>query len=458
MADLSPGSRTAVLKSPGGQPTQRLRPGKVESTPLSGADWFLASIEKMMLASGQGEHAGLSVLRLGRGFDVDALRSAAERLAEHSPIADGWLRTSWFGVPRWEWKPGTRAVFPIVVHAGPPGDLAHHRLNEPSYEPIRFDVLSGAEGDTVLILRWRHLLLDGKGAELLLGELARLAADPAAAPERADSWGPITPAPSGWRDLLGEAEKFKDHFYDLASTSIRSLGGAQPRAGIARFYIEEFSLEESARIMARAGEIFQIGWFLAVAMRVHQAVLLARGEEAESYQAGCAVQERKRGARHPIWQNHVSQLFFRLLSTQLGDLPAAARLLHEQFAAQTKSRLEKAFAVMSRFLRRMPRPLYLRMLRKNSHGHLTSFFFSHTGEFLPECQTFCGAPVENGWHVPSVCQPPGTGLFFSQRDGQLTATFSWREGSLREGELELMCKKLREDLLGESSTENAQVK
>ncbi len=189
-------------------------------------------------------------------------------------------------------------------------------------------------------------------------------------------------------------------------------------------------------------------WFLAVAMRMHHTVLRQRGEDAESYQSSCAVQQRKRGARHPIWQNHVSQLFFRLLPAELADLGAAARALQEQFVAQTRQRLDLAFVTMSRLLRRMPAGFYLRMLRNNSHGHLTSFFFSHTGELLPECRTFCGAPIEHGWHVPSVCQPPGTGVFFSQRDARLTAVISWREGALRDGELETLRAQLRADLLG----------
>ena len=57
------------------------------SVPLSGADWFLATAERMMLAAGQGEHMGLTVLRLGPGLDLAALRSAAARLAAASPIA-----------------------------------------------------------------------------------------------------------------------------------------------------------------------------------------------------------------------------------------------------------------------------------------------------------------------------------------------------------------------------------
>ncbi|MGH8574621.1 MAG: hypothetical protein ACREX8_18925 [Gammaproteobacteria bacterium] len=163
------------------------------------------------------------------------------------------------------------------------------------------------------------------------------------------------------------------------------------------------------------------------------------------------MQERKRGARHPIWQNHVSQLFFRLTPAEIAELGAAARALQGQFVAQTRERLDVAFATTSRLLRRMPAGLYLRMIRNGSHGHLTSFFFSHTGEFLPECRTFCGAPIAHGWHVPSVCQPPGTGVFFSERDARLIAVISWREGALRAGELCIMRIRLRADLLGPDS-------
>ncbi|MGH8703019.1 MAG: hypothetical protein ACREVR_17835, partial [Burkholderiales bacterium] len=330
-------------------------------------------------------------------------------------------------------------------------ELCARRLNESSSAAVRFDVLGDGHGSTV-VLRWRHLMLDAKGAELLLAEIARLAENADGPLPRAASWGPITPRAANWRTALGEAERFKDHFYALARTSIRSLGGVPPRPGAAKFFVEEFSAAETARITARATtathELFQMGWFLAIAMRVHHAVLCRRGDSAESYQSNCPVQERKRGARHPIWQNHVSQLFFRLLQSELGDLGAAARALQEQFVAQTRERLDLAFGTTSRVLRRMPAGLYLRMIRNGSHGHLTSFFFSHTGEFLPECRTFCGAPIEHGWHVPSVCQPPGTGVFFSQRDARLTATLSWRGGALRDGELDIMRTRLRADLLG----------
>lgn len=96
----------------------------------------------------------------------------------------------------------------------------------------------------------------------------------------------------------------------------------------------------------------------------------------------------------------------------------------------------------------MPTSWYLRFVRGNSGGHLTSFFYSHTGQFLPECERVAGAQILNGWHVPSVSAPPGSGIFFSERGGCLTATIAWREPGVAEDEIALMRATLRSELLG----------
>jgi hypothetical protein len=82
-------------------------------------------------------------------------------------------------------------------------------------------------------------------------------------------------------------------------------------------------------------------------------------------------------------------------------------------------------------------------------GELTSFFQSHTGEFMAVAPFFCGAEVSNGWHIPSVSQPPGSGIFFNDHKGRLNATISWREGSLSDAEIEGMVAALRSDLAGD---------
>ena len=422
------------------------------STELTGADWFLVSLERMMRLAGQGEHTSLTVLKLGDGFDLAALHSAAARLAEASQVAAGRLKKIPLGVARWRWETGDQVQFPVREHPINMRweEVARNSLGANSATPVSFDVIPSDSG-AIVILRWWHSLLDGRGAELFLAEIARLAVDPMATPKEA-SWGRLPTQTKGfWADLC-EAKKFKDHYYKLAEQGIRSLGDAKPQPGGARFHIEFFDVAESERILARAAGVsrglFQIGWFLAVSMRAHRSVFAARGERVESFQASCAVQARKRGARHPIWQNQVSQLFFGVRWDQLDDLAFAASLLHEQFEEMSRQRLDVAFASNVRIFRHLPLWFWLRTVRSHTGGYITSFFFSHTGECLPECNAFCGAPIKHAFHIPTVSQPPGTGIFFGQRSGQYTATFCWREGVLREGELEALLAQVREDLLG----------
>lgn len=422
------------------------------SAELTGGDWFLVTLGRMMRAAGQGEHTGLTVLQLGPGIDTRALRAAAERLADASPIAAGRLGKSLFGLPRWSWPTGARPRFPLTEH--PLGtrweQVAERHLASAPKHPVCFDLIPEPSGAT-LLLRWRHALLDGKGAELFLAEITRLAADASAEP-RAESWGIQAPRQATTWQTFGEAERFNIHYDRLALTPIKALGAAKPGPGVGRFAVECFSREETARIVERAAAVsrgmFQIGWFLAVAMRAHQRVLAGRGERAESFRVHCAVQERKRGARHPIWQNQLSQFFFSLHNENLDDLGSAAQSLQEQFAEMSRQRLEVAFSAMASLFRRVPGWLWLKIIKRSSNGYLNSFFFSHTGECLPEAATFCGAPILNAWHIPTVSQPPGTGIFYCQRSGQLTAAISWVDGVLRPGELELLRSQIRDDLLG----------
>jgi hypothetical protein len=80
---------------------------------------------------------------------------------------------------------------------------------------------------------------------------------------------------------------------------------------------------------------------------------------------------------------------------------------------------------------------------------MCSFFHSHTGVFAPELVDFAGAKVTNAYHLPCLATPPGTGLFFCERDGQVNITVTWREGCLSDEERKLMLEQTMEDLFGE---------
>jgi hypothetical protein len=98
---------------------------------------------------------------------------------------------------------------------------------------------------------------------------------------------------------------------------------------------------------------------------------------------------------------------------------------------------------------RLPSWMFLKVVRWQFKGEICSFFHSHTGVFAPEMIEFAGAKITNAYHLPCLATPPGTGLFFCERGGQVNITVTWREGCLSDEERRLMLEQTMEDLFGE---------
>jgi len=161
------------------------------------------------------------------------------------------------------------------------------------------------------------------------------------------------------------------------------------------------------------------------------------------------VQTRKRGARGPLFHNQVSIFFFSAVREALGTIEAATTAMKQQFAEMTRGKLDESFLVVLELMMRLPSWMFMWVVRRQFKGEICSFFHSHTGVFAPELVEFAGAKVTNAYHLPCLATPPGTGLFFCERDGQVNITVTWREGCLSDEERKLMLAQTMEDLFGE---------
>lgn len=407
-----------------------------------------------MTRSGQGRHAAVTFLQLGPGFTAAALRDACRRFAATHPLLSAKLSRGLPGsIPAWKLR-AAPAEMQISEHCrGADVTALAGQLMDGDWEGgLRFDIVPDVEGRTTVLMSWSHLLFDARGAELALAEIARLADSPSLAPQVRASWGVPDAASDGLFDRLRKVRVFVDRYYELRGRKVVSLGAPPSAASVSRCEFLHFSSEETAS-MRRRGEhvtagIFVMPYFLAVAMRAHAAVLRARGQMEGSLECAISAQSRKRGTHDPVWQNQVSQLFFSLDLRETDLLAQAATSLQEQFASMTRDSCDAAFLIMINWMRRLPSFLYRRFLQRTASGQITSFYHAHTGAFLPGMRYFCGGELVDGWHAPSVSQPPGTGIFFSECQGRLTVSVCWREGTLSKQELEIMMSSLREDLLG----------
>lgn len=442
--------------------------------PVRVADCFLLALDAFMRRTGQGDHITQSVLELEGAPDLAKLRGAASRVVRKHPLLAARLRRNWrTWLAYWEIPATLPEALPIGLwrEAGSPGALSADalevadpmtRLEEIMSEPMsaggthlnaRLDVVELRSGRCLLALSWRHTLIDGKGAELLLVEIARLAEGNDAPIEGRE---PVRPQLT-FKELVAKTKPAINRFQELAKLGFASLSGPRPRAGRGRYQIITLDAADSNKLRARVesmtGALFPMAFYVACTARAHDRVFRHRGQTPGGFVASVPIQTRKRGARGPLFHNQVTVFFFCAKPDQLATIEGAAMAMKTQFAEMSRARLDESFSAVLELMMRLPASLFMRVVRWQFKGEISSFFHSHTGTFAPEISEFAGAKIINAFHLPCLGMPPGTGVFFSERDGRVTITVTWREGILTDEERRLMAAQVLEDCLGEPRPE-----
>jgi len=241
------------------------------------------------------------------------------------------------------------------------------------------------DGTSKILFTWRHLALDGIGAEMLLCETAAIAngqsgyvafasAPQVRAAKRRTWWGHFRaaqPAVNYFRDLL-RVHRF------------RSLGSARPSARLGRFVVETMSIEDSDQIARQAAlraGLMTGHFFLACATKAHHEVWRGRGDRPGAYLMSLPVRTRKPGSKGPLFQNNMSFLFFSALEGEAADIATLCTRFQRQHARFLREGLAESFLQLQYLMRPVPSRLYSWHLKHRMRGEINSFYHSHTGEF-----------------------------------------------------------------------------
>jgi len=444
--------------------------------PLTGADGFLRAFDADTRRRNGASHLAQVVLRVGPGFDAEAFRTVLAEVTRANPILRAPIRrTLGMGTPSYRLDAARNPDWPaFVVH--PPGPAApgaapdalppvpalfHERLNEVRRarrgELLRVDAVprGGERPGTDLAFTWLHMLLDGSGSERFLRFLEERRAGRAPPVPPADRPGapPEHALPPSARERGAMATSWRRHMEELGALSVRSLAG--PVRGVRQALVYDllsFSVEESARIKARAaaraGFLTPTPFYIAVAVRAHDAVLRTRGTVPESYVVPLPVDLRPKGGEGAVFRTRVSMIWLQVPAARTGDLAALlADLKEKRRQAIRAHQVENGVAAMGYALL-APAHLYAFLTRRALHGELCSFLFAWTGAFCQGLESFFGAPVLDGFHAPAVPASPGSGVFFSERGGRLHMTHVRQQGVLSEAERRLFRGSLMKDLTG----------
>lgn len=423
--------------------------------PATTVDFFLAGLEAFMRRSGQGTHWGVTLVRLENRPDEESLTRAWEQVHAQHPMLGARLKRQWRGW-RWAWETkGPIPAPPICWHPAQPEApdeaVIRERLQGRSSAgtlttPLWMEVFPwGARGGHVILLTWRHALLDGTGVNLLLEKLAAGGCNAGPPPVKAT---PSEPPAS----LYKRARPLMDRLQAMTTAGCLSAWiKGMPQRGLPGYRLIELSAEASekatARLRALCGDFMQMPFYAAVAARAIRLLHERRGWSSPEIHLQLPTQLRGR-SRELIFGNHMGSLPLFLEAGALNSLEEAVAHVLEKYRETMKLGTPQASEALMTLSSYLPLGAFIPAVRLTNRGQICSLFHSHTGAFLPGRTEFGGAVVENVFTIPSVCAPPGLGIFVSDYAGRITVTVAWRGECLTEAEMKAVEEQICSDLTG----------
>jgi hypothetical protein len=448
-----------------------------DDVPLTGADCFLRSFDDEVRRFHGAGHLSQLVLRLGPGFDVDAFRALITAVARATPILHAPIRRRFaVGAPAYRLAHAARTPLPeVTVHEASPSAVAREhgdaglptifrerlnaRLAIERGELMRFDVVrygGGAHG-TDLAMTWAHLLFDGTGSELFIRRLDECfhGRRPIADLGR-DDGAEATRSGGTFLERARRAREWQERILRFGAAPPRSLGGPRRHVAQALAYdVVTLSRAETASVTRRAaalaGHLTPVLFYFAAAIRAHDAVFSARGEDPGHYLVPLPVNVRPKGADDAVFRTNVSLLWFHVARQHVGDFAGLLNELRRQRREGIRDgMIEKGEAAME-LVRVAPARLHAWLARNYLRGELASFYFAFTNDFLPGMDAFLGAEIVNGFHAPSVMPSPGSSLIMSIRAGRLNVTHIYQRDAVDDDERLRLRAQLLDDLCGRTS-------
>jgi hypothetical protein len=433
--------------------------------PATGSDGFLLGLESLMRRRRQGRHLAATVLECEGAPDLAAIRRSAEILGHRYPILQARIarsRRDW--IARWRLHEAESAAIPVACWHLPgipaPGvevlsledfiATCLHGSDIDIHAPgpnLRLHVVVTAPDRWSLVVVWSHSLLDAVGMTKFLRELAAPGEEGAARSGGSEGVPPVIGIGGLYRQALPMIAEMRS----FPSSRVRSLHRKACPAGPCRFQVTTFDPAATAAIRAKmaatAGELLLLPYFASCAARAVRAVIAARHpDEAVPVLISLPVQRQSDPAKRPLFQNHMVPYTLLLTAEELAELKPAARALFRKYSDFMRRKLPAAMDALMRMMERCPSRCYNLPAFHYMRGEICTLFHSHTGEFAAGLGAIFGSRLLNGYNVPSVGTPPGIGIFFSEHEGRLTLTLSWREGCLSPLELDLMKSTLADDL------------
>jgi len=414
---------------------------------LTGMDWLMQALD--LQAKDAGLHGNYSqlVLELSPVDDYAFLRGKLAGFLESYPLLSGLPARSLNLCPYWALKKNKPVLHFNVDTAADilqARELVKAYLNVPlPAQTYLVFYLINSEARSFLAMKFDHRLFDARGAELFLAAFNRYYVEGVLAPAELTAEAGL----SRWGEKFAAGKTVNRFFLALRrNLGLLNLNKRPVRARV-KFVTCHFSAFEFKSIEGKseeiAGHMMLMPYLLAVSTQALYNQFFA-GREG-SLIVPVNLDMRKKGSEE-IFFNHVSFLFFQLLSREIEDIKTLASVISRKWFDQTKNGIPKALQDASMLLRIMPLSLSAQLLRRFLGGDMAVFSFSCLAESGYAADDFAGSKVYNLFHLPVVPPAPGVGIFFTSYKGGLNLTISYLDGKMTGDEASRLAAYIKDSL------------
>lgn len=421
---------------------------------LTGEDCFF-----MMLESNLHRHqSGNNVLRIVLHFDTCVAAESLMKQFTCSPIIH-WMcnvklvRGGAFHKPFWQYANSGRTI-PIWEHFLPrehglPNEVLNRSMSIEQNRYIECDIIRHNEGSSMLVLSWHHILMDGRGAGMLLRHLS------GQVPFNEENWESFFPEKPKQLSLyryVRNMYKVKAFIQGSSKGKIASfyeVNNINEKSAFS-WYSKTFSYDDTCLVDSNSrqnGARLGANNFLIAATSMVLFKYLKNREKDGSLWIPIPYDGRKRGGFGPVITNQISFLFFRLNTEDFDSIQTTVQAINKQFADQLKNEMPKKYNHLLDMMRHIPMGLYRFLATRESKGAISSFLFSSAGENNWDMKNLISQDFTNIDIIPPHTFPPGITFSFFRLDGKLKMNLVVSDHILPEEEAHLVIDSISSILL-----------
>ncbi len=411
--------------------------------PLNGSDYFQVFLDRHHRRYSHKGNVSRLALVLGEKPDLSELEKRLNAIPFLLWMISLRLKTSWvFRLPYWQVESSDTIL--IKEHIGDFNnitacqDLFNEDIDAIKQAPLNFQILS-VNKQTVLVLSWNHILMDARGAEIIIAHIANN--------EEITFFATNNFPEENWKKRLAEIRRVKDFLVPRVQAGIRLIQPEKIRRSVAHRVIN-ISKSQTEEIDVRLDHL-KVGltkssYYLAAVQTAFHCV--TGGSTLPSW-IPVPQDQRRKGQWGPVMSNQVSFLFYSLESKD-SKLTSGISSIRDQMMNQMRDRLPASYHIMMDSMRRFPSWLYRHLIASPTNGALASFFYSDTGNSLENADSIHDCPLVDATHYPPNSGYPGLTIIFMRFGNRQKVIYSYPDDEFCSKKMDRFEEVLTAQLLG----------